>query len=635
MNPFQSLNFLKRRKKGLGVGFVDMVRLARPTKAKKISEVRDWQEVFLPQDRIELSDGKIGSWVAVVLGLAVASIMIIFLSRLWELQIVRGQSSLQASDGNRMRIRVIPAPRGVIYDRNGLSLVTNSPGFRLVAETIGVSGDRLTQLSDNLATDLGMAPAEIMDKLRDQGTGESRIKSGLTRDQALNLELKLKDYPELRVVEDPIRVYPNGVTLSHLLGYIGEISPEELSAPKYLGYRSGDKLGRTGIEEAYDYLLRGQDGRELVEVDALGRTERVVAREEPVAGRNIVLTVDLNLTKTLEQELIRHMARVNSKKGAVVATDPRNGSILAYISWPGFDPNLFSRGISDEQYATLLEDPNRPLFDRVISGTYPPGSTFKPTVSVAALSEGVTSRTRLINSPGVVYLGTQAFRNWTPAGFGMQSIVDAIAYSNDIYFYYMGGELGADRLTGWARKLGFGEPSGIKIPGEVSGTTPTTDWKEETIGEIWYPGDNYNYGIGQGYLLVTPLQLVGSISAIGNGGSLYQPILIKEVRDSSNLVVSQDNPVLRRGNLVAADVNQIVKEGMKKACTLFVNLAGDTGCKTGSAEFGDDNSHALFVAFAPWESPEIALAVLVEGGGHGSQIAAPVTRPVLQKYLNK
>lgn len=629
------LNFLPRRIRGLGPAFSEMVSLGRGGRVRRGSDRSSWQETFLPQVVVSGEEKLLSHWVSIALALAACGIALLLATRLWQLQVAYGQENLQASEGNRVRIRVIPAPRGVIYDRQGNVLASNSPGFRLVGEIVGLTKKRREDLADYLSGLTGIPAAEMAQKLSIK-EAEVIIKSGLSRDEALPLELKLKDYPEIRVAEEPVRSYPNGVTLAHLLGYLGEISPEELVDPKYAGYVSGSKIGRSGIESSYEYLLHGQDGRELVEVDSLGRTERIIKKLDPLPGRNIVLTVDLATTRTLQDELVKQLKRAGSEKGAVVALDPRDGSVLAYVSWPSFDPNLFSRGISQKDYDRLVSDPNQPLFDRVISGTYPPGSTFKPTVATAALSSGVTTKDRLIESPGVVYLGTQAFHNWLASGFGRQGIVDAITYSNDVYFYYMGAELGVDRLGEWARKFGFGEKTGIKLSGEASGLIPSQDWKEQRFGEVWYPGDNYNFGIGQGFLLVTPLQLANDVAAIGNWGHLYQPILIKEVRDNANLVVSRDNPKLIRDNLTSREVLQTVKEGMKKACVPFVNLAGDTGCKTGSAEFGgEEKTHAWFVTFAPWENPEITIAVLIEGGGHGSIVSSPVTRPILAKYLNK
>ncbi len=633
----QPWSWLSRRKKDLGVGFSDMIHSGPRSRRRAVPRGSDWQEIFLPLPKVPHEETKLSPWLGVIFGLSVAVIGIVFIGRLWQLQIARGSSNLLASEGNRVRIRVLPAPRGVIYDRQGFVLANNSPGFRLVAETIGVSSLRLDQIADFLSGTLPHSSAEIRSKLDLASKKEAVLQSGLTRDQALVLEVQTREYPEVHIVEEPIRNYPNGEVLAHLIGYLGEIGPGELQEPRYSSLSSGAKIGRSGIEQSYDYLLRGRDGRELVEVDSLGRTERIVAKEDPIPGRNLVLTIDLNLTKSLASELKKQILTAHSEKGALVGLNPQDGSVLAYVSYPSFDPNLFSRGISTADYQKLSSDPNEPLFDRVISGTYPPGSTFKPTVATAALSSGVTTKTRLIESPGVIYLGTQAFHNWRLSGFGQQSIVDAIAYSNDVYFYYMGAELGVDRLSDWASKFGLGQKTGINLPGEATGNVPTSRWKEQTFHEPWYPGENYNYGIGQGYLLVSPVQLASDIAAISNGGKLYQPILIKEVRDSTNLVVSHDNPILRRSGLAEGEVLNTVKEGMRKACTLFVNLAGDDGCKTGSAEFGgsEQNSHAWFVTFAPWDKPEVALAILIEGGGHGSIVSAPVARPALEKYLAK
>ncbi len=627
-------SFLPRRGRTLGVGFSDVVKLAKKSKAFHYQDDGRWQEMFSPVSAHTREPGRLNPWAVTFLGLGVAAIAVILVGRLWWLEVAHGEENLQASDGNRVRILTIPAPRGVIYDRNGQVLANNIPGFRLVATTTGVTPERRQQLADFLSGLLGQPSAGILAELSRTDEPEVTLSSNLSHDQALSWEVKIQGWPEVRVDEEPIRNYPNGVTLAHLIGYLGEISPAELREPQYSSYHSGDKVGRAGVEAAYDYLLRGQDGRELVEVDSVGHIERVVAKEDPIPGRNIVLTVDLKLTQALQATLVSALAKADTNRGAVVALNPQDGSILSYISWPSFDPNLFSRGLTQAEYNHLASDPAKPLFDRVISGTYPPGSTFKPTVATAALSDGVTTRARLIYSPGVIYLGTQAFHNWRPSGFGNQNIVDALAYSNDVYFYTMGGELGVDRLSPWAKKLGFGEPSGIKIPGEAAGTVPTKDWKLTTVGQPWYPGDNYNYGIGQGYLLVNLLQLAGSIEAISNGGRLYQPILIKEVRDSNNLVVSRDNPVLRRDNLIDPKVAEVVKDGMREGCTIFVNLAGDDGCKTGTAEVGFEGTNALFTAFAPWSNPQIVIATLLEGGGIGVT-ASTVAKPALAPYLNK
>lgn len=634
MNERSPWSFLSRRGPRLGVGFSDVLDLAKKSKPFHYRDDGGWQDMFLPASSHTREAGRLSPWSATILGLGVLAAAAVLTGRLWWLQIAHGEENLQASDGNRVRILTLPAPRGVIYDRNGLVLATNVPGFRLVATTTGLTEAKRQELADFVSGLIGKPAAAVLAELSSTSEPEVTLGSDLNHDQALSWEVRIQNWPQLRVDEEPIRSYPNGSTLAHLIGYLGEISPKELKEPQYSGYHSGDKIGQTGVEAAYDYLLRGQDGRELVEVDSVGRVERVVAKEDPIPGRNIVLTVDLKLTQALQSALISALAKADTNRGAVVAINPQDGSVLSYISWPSFDPNLFSHGLTQAQYSALANDPTQPLFDRVASGTYSPGSTFKPTVATAALSEGVTTKDRLIYSPGVIYLGTKAFHNWRPSGFGNQSIEDALAYSNDVYFYTMGGELGVDRLSEWAKKLGFGELSGIKIPGESAGIVPTQNWKLATTGQPWYPGDNYNLGIGQGYLQVNLLQLAGSIEAVSNGGRLYQPILIKEVQDSNNLVVSRDNPVLRRDNLIDPKVDQVVKDGMKEGCTIFVNLAGDDGCKTGTAEVGFEGVNAFFTAFAPWQNPKIVVVTMLEGGGIGVT-ASTVAKPVLAPYLNK
>lgn len=628
--------YLRRRKKGLGVGFINHLYREKKSPYKSLKE-HYWQEVWLPITSTNYRDKKLGRFMPVAFGLVFSLIFLVIFGRLWDLQVVHGQDSLVASQENRIRIRDIPAPRGIIYDRNGNILATSTPGFRLVAETVGLTSARMQQISDELSSDLAVPAAEIKTKLADQTKSEVVLQTSLTRDRALSLELRLANFPEVRVMEEPVRSYPNGKTMAHLLGYVGQINEDELKNPEYAGLSPGSKIGRSGIEGAYDYLLRGQDGKELVEVDAVGRTERVIARQDPVAGRNITLTVDLALTKQVEDSLDRELAITHSQKAAEVALDPRNGAVLVYISRPEFDPNLFSQGISVKDYQDLINDPAEPLFDRVLSGSYPPGSTFKPFIATAALSEGVTTKNRLVDSPGVIYLGTQAFHNWDDHPLGQQNIVDALAWSNDIYFYTMGGELGVDRIDKWGNLFGFGQPTGINLPGETKGNLPSATWKKQNYGQSWYPGDNYNLGIGQGFMLVSPLQMATALSAIANGGTLYQPILIKEVRDQHNFVVSRDNPVVKRTNIATVDVIQTVKDGLHQACTIFVKFPGDLACKTGTAEQGGSgsNPHGWFEIFAPTEQPEVVMLSLLEGVGNGSTYASPVTRPVFDKYIQK
>lgn len=630
------LNWIRRRKRGLGIGFVDMVSVGEAV-GKKSRQIKTeaWQDGLLPGGKTSLVEKRLTSWAAPALGLLITVILLVLAGRLVSLQVVHGQEYLSESMQNRIRIRDIPAPRGVIYDRNGQVLATNTVGFRLVVEVIGMTSKRMDQVSDVLSQKIGESAGKIKSELSDKSSPEVVVKTGLSQDDALKDEVELANYSEIRVVEEPVRYYPNGSILAHLIGYVGEINQDELKSAQYAGYTNGAKVGRDGIEESYEYLLHGKDGKEIVEVDSKGQTARILEKEEPVPGKSLVLTVDLGLTKTLETALDKELQITKSEKAAIVAMDPQDGSVLTYISRPSFDPNIFAKGISAKDYAVLANDPNQPLFDRVISGVYPPGSTFKPTVAVAGLTDGVIKADEKIDSPSFIKLGTQEFHNWDDRALGPQNVIDALAWSNDIYFYTVGGRLGVDRISDWAERLGYGQKTGINLPGESPGTVPTNDWKEQTFGQPWYPGDSYNYGIGQGYLLVTPLQLDEALSTIGNGGTLYQPILIKDVKDENNMSVSHDSPVVRRQGLIDPNIDNTVKEGMKKACTVFLSFGGDTGCKTGTAEFGGSgqNPHGWFSVFAPWQNPEIAMVVLLEGVGHGSIYSSPVAKPAFTKYI--
>ena len=632
---YQTFNWIKRRSKSLGVVFSDHVSLGYKS-SSKTPKVSEWQEALLPLGKIEAPDKQINTWATTFLGLLVTLILFSLVGRLVFLEGIKGQYYLEESLGNTIREMTIPAPRGIIYDRNGLLLANNIPGFRLVVDTSGVLPSRINRIADTLSAAIGETPANIKLQLDNRLSSEIVLQSGLTQDQALRYEVQFANYSEIQVQAEPVRNYPNNETLAQLIGYVGQITAPELSEPQYAGYSSGAIVGRSGIEAAYEYLLHGTDGHEIVGVDSQGRVIQVYNKENPIPGHNIYLTVDLKITEQVGAILQKELPIAHTNKAAVIALNPSNGEVLTYISEPSFDPNLFSKGITEQQYQTLINDPAQPLFDRVISGIYPPGSTFKPTVAIAALSNGVTTPTREINSPPVIYLGTQAFHNWATYSLGNQDLAQALAWSNDIYFYTMGGELGIDRLAPWAKKLGFGEKTGINLPGEASGLVPTPAWKEATFGQPWYPGDNYNTGIGQGYLLVTPLQLVLALATIGNGGTLYQPILIKQITDQNSLVIGGDRPIVRSSNLINPQYDQDVKTGLQQACTIYANFGGDTGCKTGTAEYGGTGQtpEAWFSVFAPLQNPQIAMVVLLEGGGEGSVVASPVAKPAFEQYLS-
>lgn len=555
-----------------------------------------------------------------LLVLVVSSIVLIY--RLSSLQILQGNYFRNLSNSNRTKTIIIHAPRGVITDRRGEVLVYNIPGFRRIVKN---------------KTEL------------------------LSRDDALTIMAKGGKNLEI----DNLRFYPYKDALAHVLGYLGQINPEELKNPAYLGYSSGDLLGKTGVEKEYENYLRGVDGRELVEVDSFGKTIRKLGKSDPISGRNVQLTIDKNLQATT------YNAMKKVKKGAVIATTPEGG-VLALISKPSFDPNLFTMGVgykaaSDSAYNTteeiLLDNSSQPLLDRVISGLYPPGSTFKIVVAAAGLADKIIDETFSVIDTGIIHVGDFSFSNWYFTGYGKTdgevNIVKGIKRSNDIFFYKLAEKIGVDKISAMAKTMGIDKVFGIDLTGEVSGIVPTPEWKLKTIGEKWFLGDTYHYGIGQGYLLTTPLDVNVWTQVIANSGKLYVPHLLKDQK-----------PKIKKQNIIDNKTHSLITEGMVESCSaggvawpffdfkvknpklvidgrnfLEVKIGSSSAvskierkvtiaCKTGTAEHeGKGDPHAWITLFAPAYSPQIVLTVLAETSGEGSNVAAPIAKEILTQWF--
>jgi penicillin-binding protein 2 len=532
----------------------------------------------------------------------VVAIFLILFASLARLQIFQGEYFRSLANGNRIRENILHAPRGVVFDRHETPLLVNIPAFRL----------RNCNLEE---TDCQT--------------------SVISKDQAIELEARgLKPGQKLEV--DAVRQYLFGPIMGHLLGYVNEVSKDELGGSKK--YLLGDRIGRGGVEQFFQSDLRGRDGKQLVEIDATGKGEKVASTIDPIPGRNLTLSVDLNLQKTA-YEAIKNVT------GAVVASDPRTGEMLTIVSSPSFDPNLFTDLLlsSDERGAkisALFSGETQPLFDRVISGTYPPGSTFKLITSIAGLETGGITPSTTIDDPGILIIGPYKFPNWRflrdGGKQGILDVVGAIQKSNDIFFYRTGEWTGLDNLTSWAEKFGLSKPLGIDLPGEVGGSVPDAAWRAANARK-WYLGDTYHLAIGQGELLVTPLQVNFWTNVFANGGNLCQPTVV----------------LGKGGNCRSLGINPknlaLVKKGMLAACSdggtaypLFnfkdpKNLSQiiKIACKTGTAEFGDakDRTHAWLTAFAPADNPQIAVTALVEAGGEGSDVAAPIVKKVLEAWF--
>jgi penicillin-binding protein 2 len=542
--------------------------------------------------------------------------------RLFFLQVIQGYYYRYLSDTNRTKTIPIYAPRGIIFDRNGTPLVYNIPGFR-----------------ENVNGKTVLIPQA----------------------QALNLIAAGKSNLEI----DSLRNYPYKDVFAHVLGYVGQISKDELSDPLHSDYESGDIIGKSGIEQQYEPELRGVDGKELFEVDAAGNLTRKLGQQDPIAGQNITLTLDAKL----QEAVFAAMSGV--KKGAAIVSTPK-GEILAMVSKPSFDPNLFTMGqgyriASDSPYLTLsdvlLDGQNQPLLNRAIGGTYPPGSTFKLIVASSGLENKIIDENWQIDDTGVLKVGDFSFSNWYYTGYGGTdgevNIVKGIKRSNDIFFYKLAEKVGVDKVSATARQFGLGAKLGIDVEGEQPGLVPTQEWKLKNIGEQWYLGDTYHYGIGQGFLLTTPLQVNSWTQAIANDGNLYRPHLLK----------SQGAEIIS-SNLLDAHSSDLIKEGMVEACSpggvawplfsyeiknaklpidgkniLGVDPASGSAdmrhivlaCKTGTAENGgnDTLAHAWITLFAPAYNPQIVITVLSENSGEGSNVAGPIAKQILDSWFGR
>jgi len=550
--------------------------------------------------------------------LAVAIVVAIF--RLFSLQFISGSYYRNLSDSNRIRTVVIHAPRGTIFDRNGVPMVFNTPGFR---ESIN---------------------------------GKTKL---LSQDEAISLLAQGNKKLEI----DNLREYPYKDSMAHVLGYIGQISHGQLENPEFSGYSSGDLIGQMGVEQQYESLLKGVDGKELDETDNLGRVVRKLGATDPVSGHDITLTIDANLQKAA------YLATRGVQKGAVIATTPK-GEVLALISKPSFDPNLFTQGGSYKiatssgyrSIADVLSDStNQPFLDRAISGVYPPGSTFKIVVATAGLSDNVIDTSWSIEDTGIIKVGDFSFANWYYTDYGGKdgqvNVIKGLQRSNDIFFYRLAEKIGVDKLSSTSEKFGLGKTLGIDLAGEEAGLVPTQEWKQKNVGEPWYLGDTYHYGIGQGYLLTTPLQVNTWTQAVANGGTIYQPHVLKSLGDNklaSNLFGPNTTDPVRQGMIEACSTGGVawplfnfeVKNPKLKIDNKNIlpvaSASADmrhvvVACKTGTAQHGTDTTlpHAWITLFAPAYDPQIVLTVLSEDSGEGSNIAGPIAKEILTSYFSK
>ncbi|HUS83407.1 MAG TPA: penicillin-binding protein 2 [Dehalococcoidia bacterium] len=583
--------------------------------------------------------------------------------QLMRMQVFEGEAYEQRARNNHLRVSPTMPSRGLIFDRNGTPLVENLPQFSAGIIPADFPKDREAELLPQLEALLHVPAADIaaeVDPKRDSDDPFTPvvIKEGLTPEEAFSLRQLESRIPGAKVIVDPIRRYTVGSLVSLMLGYVGQVTEDQYPDLRAKGYEMNDRVGQMGVEAVYESVLRGEPGRKNVEVDAAGREIQTVHEVPAKPGAGLVLSIDLDLQQKVTGFLQDGMG--SSLNTCAIVMDVRSGDVLAMVSLPTYDDNIFTN-MTDEQYQALENDPAKPMLNHCISETYPPGSTFKQVTGTGALQEGVANAGTTITSygsisvkneydPNIVYI----FKDW--AALGTLNFYQGVAQSSDVYFYYLAGGyyqdgvelfrgMGARALARYTREYGLGAPTGIDLPGEADGVVPDPEWKERELGETWTIGDTYNFAIGQGFVTTSPLQMLGVTTAIANGGDVMVPRVVREVVDATGKTILPVAPEVAR-HLSVDDGNLATfREGMRQATSWGtatnaavsgVSVAG----KTGTAEFGPDlgggtyASHAWFTGFAPAENPEVAVVVFLQQG-NGAKNAAPIAGRILDYYFHR
>jgi penicillin-binding protein 2 len=583
-----------------------------------------------------------------VTGIVMFCLMIVLAAKLWTLQMIQGKSYVEMSYNNRMRfIRLAPS-RGRILDAKGHVLAENHPSFTF--SIVPGELENPQEVIHNFSPILGMTE-ERMRGLIERSRSIPKflnypIKKNMSFEEVCLLKSKGTESKGVVLEVKPLRIYPFRDTLCHELGTLGEISAEELAKSARLGYRTSDLIGKSGIEKEYENYLKGEEGWEQVEIDAKGRQLGSVASRQPKTGADVMLTVDADFQKYVEEVFVH-------RAGSVVAVDPDSGRVLAMVSKPGFDLNLFSPTITDRQWKTLNSDSLHPLENRSIRGLYSPASTFKIVTAAAGLGEHAVNPDTKFGCKGELELRGQVFRCWNPYGHGKIGLHRAIVESCDVYFYELGLKLGPDRIAKYASLFGLGTPSGLGLPGELPGLIPTPAWKQRTSGDYWKDGESVTFAIGQGYLVSTPIQLAMMTAALANGGKLLRPALVQKIVGPDGSPIFEQDPIVRwKIPMERPDLDQLHsamadvvkdKKGTGARCRIpGINIHAKTGTsqvirvKHRTKEEDQipyhERTHAIFVAYVNDRPKKIALAVVVEHGGGGGASAGPIARKVIARF---
>lgn len=572
----------------------------------------------------------------VVAGYIIVIGFIILLLRLWQLQIIQGDEFREISESNRLRVINVQAPRGIIFDRNGIPLVKNTPYF--IASVI--PGEFDSNNVDALSKILDIPSEEISGKIsikKQNPFTTIRIKKRLSFREVSVIEARRTDFPGLIIEIAVSRDYIYGKTGAHAIGYLGKLTPGQLEDPEYKDLPRQAFIGQWGVEKYFDKTLRGISGQKIFEVDALGREIRLIQEKPPVKGDDITLSLDIELQKEGEKSF-------EGLTGALVALQPETGEILGLVSSPSFDPNKFANGISYADWTAITRQKNMPMLNRALQSQYPPGSTFKIITAIAALEEGIIDTTTEKYCKGRMNYGKWNYNCWKKKGHGSVNLHKALVESCDVYFYEVGRQLGIDKIYEYALKFGLGRETGILLGSERKGLIPNTRWKMATKNAPWFLGETIISSIGQGYVSTTPIQMAVMMSAITNGGIIYRPVIIKGMNPVplGKIDVKPETLKIIRDSLVGVvDEPDGTGQAAKSAIT---TIGGKTGTAqvVGTRQQYSKNSknipekyrdHAWFIAFAPGEKAEIALSVFVEHGGHGGSTAAPIAKKVIEAYM--
>jgi penicillin-binding protein 2 len=568
---------------------------------------------------------------------------IILFMRLFDLQILRGDDMRRLSEQNRVRVKKILAPRGMIFDRNGKIMADTRPSYNLYLIQEDITD--FNQTVDGLAKLLEIDREEIVERIRDaRGFPASfpvKIRDDMSMDQVAKVEANRIYMPGVSMQIEPKRSYPFGSMGAHMLGYVSEISPQELKDKKrYKGYVPGDTIGKFGLERAYENYLRGVDGENRVEVDATGREVRVLDTKEPISGNSLYLNIDMDVQAAVETAF-------EGKKGGCVVTDPKTGGVIVLVSKPAFDPNQLSSGVNKEYWKQIATDKLHPLQNRAIQGRFPPGSTFKILVALRGLEKGLVNERTSFSCSGGFPFGNRVFKCWKKGGHGSVAVHRAIVESCDVYFYNLGLKMGVDGIHEMAEEMGLAKTTGIDLPGEKAGLVPSTAWKQKTYKDKWYEGETVSVSIGQGAVWLTPIQLMQLSAFVANEGVTFKPQIVNRIVSPKGQIIKTFDPVMKTNVKISKQTMTIVRDAMKGVVNEPGGTAGGSKLpdilmsgKTGTAQSvgegkGGHGDHAWFIAFAPSDDAKLAMAIVVEHGGHGSSTAAPFAKIVTETYMKR